>query len=502
MAEAAAAVGAIGAPLMVLAWSRVALLAGLVLVAAAMAGLVSAAGQGGAVETLLASGAGIVAALAALAVLAALAAAFHRWPLAVVPALLAVAPIRLPIASDPDSPVLLGLAGTGGLGRLYPLFAVMAAAVLALVWRVGRGAPVPPLPRALAIPAAGFVALVSISLLWSDDQSAATNDLLFVWLPFAVLLVICARAPFGARSPRLLAITLVAVAAAFAAIAVWQAATERLLFFTVSLERANELSELFRVTSAFQDPNHLGRHLVLAIGVVLVAAWAARLRGPATAALLGLLGAGLWFTYSQSSLVTLAVVALAVALVAASGRPRRVVAAAFVAMAAAGIVGLAALLAGGSAAAVTSDRSTLVTDTAAVAAGHPIVGVGVSAQPLVTREERAPDVAKLQNVSHTTPLTVAAELGLVGLGAFFALIAGTCLVLRELGRRNRALATGLGAVLLALLVHSLFYAGLFENPITWGALGVAAAAIVEGRGTRGRSPMPPGGAAIMSAARR
>lgn len=490
MAEAAAAVGAIGAPLIVLASSRAALLGGLALVAAAMAALVSAAGQGGAVETLLASGAGIAAALAALAALTALAAAMVRWPLAIVPALLAVAPIRLPIASDPDSPVLLGLAGTGGLGRLYPLFAVVAAAVLALVWRTVRGAPVPALPRALAIPAAAFVALVSISLLWSDDQGAATNDLLFVWLPFAVLLVVCARAPFAARSPRWLAILLVAVAALFAAVAVWQAATEWLLFFTVSLERANELSELFRVTAAFQDPNHLGRHLVLAIGVVLVAAWAARLGGAATAALLGLLGAGLWFTYSQSSLVTLAVVALVVALAAAGGRPRRVVAAAFAVMAVAGVVAAAALVAGGSAAAVTSDRSTLITDTAAVAVGHPLVGVGVSAQPLVTREEQAPDVAKLQNVSHTTPLTVAAELGLVGLVVFFALIAGTCLVLWEVARRDRALAIGLGAVLLALLVHSLFYAGLFENPVTWGALGVAAAAVAQGHGAQAVSGKP------------
>jgi len=45
MAEAAAAAGAIGAPLIVLASSRAALLGGLALVAAAMAGLASAAGQ-------------------------------------------------------------------------------------------------------------------------------------------------------------------------------------------------------------------------------------------------------------------------------------------------------------------------------------------------------------------------------------------------------------------------------------------------------------------------
>ena len=202
--------------------------------------------------------------------------------------------------------------------------------------------------------------------------------------------------------------------------------------------------------------------------------------------MLALLGAGLWFTYSQSSLVTLAVVALTVALVAATGRPRRALAAATAVLALAGVVALGALLATGASDDVTSDRSTLVTDTASVAAAHPFVGVGVSAQPLVTRRDEAPEASKLQNVSHTTPLTVAAELGAVGLAAFVALLAGAVLVLARLASRNRALALGLAAVLLVLVVHSLFYAGLFENPITWLALGVTAAAASGGppRGAR------------------
>ena len=44
-------------------------------------------------------------------------------------------------------------------------------------------------------------------------------------------------------------------------------------------------------------------------------------------------------------------------------------------------------------------------------------------------------------------------------------------------RRRRALGLGLAAVLLTLVVHSLFYAGFFENPITWGVLGITAAAL-------------------------
>jgi hypothetical protein len=71
---------------------------------------------------------------------------------------------------------------------------------------------------------------------------------------------------------------------------------------------------------------------------------------------------------------------------------------------------------------------------------------------------------------------VAAELGLLGLAALVGLVAGAARMLVVVWRRDRALALGLAAVLLVLAVHSLFYGGLFENPITWGALGVAAAA--------------------------
>lgn len=494
MADAAALAGALGAALLVLATSRGMLAAGLALAVAAIAVLAADEGTASSPSTLLDSAAGIAAIGGALVVLAATAAVLVRWPVAILPLLLAVSPLRPPLATDPDSPVLLGFAGTGGLGRLYPLYAALTAAVIALAWRTARGAPVQAVPRALAVPTAVFLALTIASFLWSDDRSAATRDVLFLWLPFTVLLAAAARAPFTARSPRLLTITLVGIAALLAGIAVWQAASEELLFFTVSLEQANELGSLFRVTAAFQDPNHLGRHLVMAIGVLLVGAWCARITLPATIALLGLLGVGLWFTYSQSSLVTLAVVALAVALAATTGRTRRVVAVATAALVACAMVAVGVLLATGASDDVTSDRSSLVSDTGTVAAAHPIVGVGVSSQPFVTQRDESPEASKLQSVSHNTPLTVAAELGVVGLFAFVAVLAGAATVLAEVARRDRAVALGVSAVLLVLVVHSLFYAGLFENPITWIALGVAAVAASTRRGLGGeRSGLRLGG---------
>jgi putative inorganic carbon (HCO3(-)) transporter len=480
VAEVAASVGALGAALIVLADSRAPLLGGLGLVSAALVGLAAAGGEADAAATLLDSVAGLGALVAGAVALVGGAAALVRWPAATTPALLAVAPIRLPIVSDPDSAVLLGLAGTGAQGRLYPLYAVLAAAALALTWRIAQGAPVHPIPRPLALPAAAFLALVVVSLLWSQDQPAAEKDLLFVWIPFCVLLVVAAQAPVTARTPRALALTLVGVAGAFAAVGIWQAFSEQLFFFNVALERANELGPIFRVTSAFQDPNHLGRHLVLAIVVVLVAVWLVRLSLPLAIALLALLGGALWLTYSQSSLVALAAVALAVMLVAGDRGARRAAGAVSIILVLGGSAALAVGLSGGSAADFTSDRSTLVFDTAAVAASHPLAGVGVAAQPLVTRDQEAPRTSKLQNASHTTPLTVAAETGVLGVLAFLALLAGAVRVLISLARRDAALALGLAAVLAVLLLHSLFYAGLFENPITWGTLGVAAAAMSQG----------------------
>ena len=55
--------------------------------------------------------------------------------------------------------------------------------------------------------------------------------------------------------------------------------------------------------------------------------------------------------------------------------------------------------------------------------------------------------------------------------------AGRLLVLAT--RRHRAAGLGLAATFLVLLLHSLFYSGFFEDPITWGVLATAAALLAE-----------------------
>jgi hypothetical protein len=53
---------------------------------------------------------------------------------------------------------------------------------------------------------------------------------------------------------------------------------------------------------------------------------------------------------------------------------------------------------------------------------------------------------------------------------------GLARVLKRVRPRDEALALGLGAGLLLLVVHSLFYGGFFDNPIVWGAMGLTAGA--------------------------
>jgi O-antigen ligase len=108
---------------------------------------------------------------------------------------------------------------------------------------------------------------------------------------------------------------------------------------------------------------------------------------------------------------------------------------------------------------------------------HPIVGVGVGGQPQASREEAKTQLSAKRDKSHTTPLTVAAELGIVGFAIYVALMAATARLLYLVSRYDRALGLGAASVFLALFVHSLFYAGFFEDPVAWGVIGVAAWAL-------------------------
>jgi O-antigen ligase len=240
---------------------------------------------------------------------------------------------------------------------------------------------------------------------------------------------------------------------------------------------ANTYGSFFRVTSLFRDPSLYGRHLVAAIAVLLVALWLRRVNVLLAAALIAFLWAGLYFSYSQSSMLALFAIALAITAVAGDRPARITVIAISVFLVAAASAFLVAELQDQSARRVTSDRSRRVEVTVDVIRDHPLAGVGLGAQPAASRALSERGGRDESFVSHTTPLTVAAELGIVGFALYLALLAGAARTLWALWRREPALGLALGAVLLALTVHSIFYSGFFEDPITWVALAIASAAL-------------------------
>jgi O-antigen ligase len=482
-AHAAAVLGAIGAPLVLLARGRATLFGGFAALGVAEATLVLSRASDVLRPATLSLG------LAALVVFGAGAVGFVRRPDLVVPVVLVAAPFRLPLDFGGEHRFFVAIAEAGDLGRLHALYAVLGAAALALLWRTARGGHVAALPPAVAAPSAALIAFASLSLLWSSALDAATNLLAFFLLPFAVLLACVGRAPFPPWLPRVLGWLAVALASLFAVVGLVEAATRDLLFSAPAVDVGNEYRSFFRVTSLFRDPSLYGRHVVLGMVVLVIAVLLRRVDPRPAAAVLAVLWAGLYFSYSQSSMAALFVAVLSVGLVASARRVRLVVTAAALALVLVGAGLVGAEVRDESARRATSGRSLRVEDTARVIAHHPVAGAGIGSQPLASRQlaERRGRLSAF--VSHTTPLTIGAELGAVGLVLYLALLTGAAWAIEQVRRRDRALGLALAATLLVLFVHSLAYSGFFEDPITWFVLGAASSFLVrEGGGTPAAAP--------------
>jgi O-antigen ligase len=486
-AQLAALGGALGAVLVLLAGSddrragggaRFTLLVGLAVLAATELALAWALGDG--VLDRLSGATAFAALVVGVAAVAVAAAAFVRWPGLVPVAVLVTAPLRPPLSFDSSSTFLVQIADDGRLGRLLPLYFVLAAAATALGWRAVRGGEVRTLPRPVAFPATAFFAFACASLVWADDVEAGANLLLFFTLPFVALLATVGRAAYPDWAPRALATAAIALASLFAAVGLWQAATHELFFYAPNLATSNANTEYFRVTSLFGDPSLYGRHVVLGIGVALTLLATGRWRRWPLIALIALMWAGLLFSYSQSSMIALLVMTLALAVATGDRRMRRAVAL----LAAAAVLAACAYVAvqvadGKSLNRITSDRTERVQDATRVIEKHPIVGVGIGGQARASRGLAHSERPTPNFVSHTTPLTVFAELGIIGVALYVWLLAGGTYLIVRLRRRDETLALALGVTLLGLFTHALFYSGFLEDPLTWLVLGIAAAYSVE-----------------------
>jgi putative inorganic carbon (HCO3(-)) transporter len=472
LAYVAAAFGALASFPVLLGKSRV-ILAGLSLLAAAEVWMAFALVPGHDLKLLVTSPTRAAALVGAGLIVLGFAFLFNRYSGVTPIALLVAAPFRIGVSL-----------GTQHARLLLPLYGVLAAATLALAWRLLRGEPARQIPRSLAVPSAVLICLYSISLLWALDVNAGSIELAAFLFPFLALVAVVAYEPNRSWLPRVLAFVLVGEAVVFAAFGLWEEAT-RHVFFSRSLEVSNIYTSFFRTNSLFYDPNIYGRHLALALSVLVVLTWQTRRLLALAAALIAFIWVGLYFSYSQSSLVALFVVVVGVTLVAAGHRTRKVVTIGAVVLALVG-AGIAAVGGQGhSLRRLTSGRSHLASITFDVFVDHPLAGVGVGSQP---RAAASSSSAK-RDTSHTTPLTVAAELGILGIAAYLAWLAGAYVTLRAAWKRNPTIGLALAAVFAALFVHSLSYSGFFEDPITWGSLALAA---LFAKPPRDEAPAPAG----------
>ncbi len=90
-------------------------------------------------------------------------------------------------------------------------------------------------------------------------------------------------------------------------------------------------------------------------------------------------------------------------------------------------------------------------------------------------------MATTLSASHTIPITIAAEQGLIGELVYIALVVAAigCLVRRARGDPVRS---AIAAAFVALVFHTMLYADFLEDPVTWALLGVGVSLSVAWRG--------------------
>jgi O-antigen ligase len=389
-----------------------------------------------------------------------------RWPWLLALAALACVPARIQVS-----------VGSTQASLLVPMYGVVAAAAVAFAWQLVKGDDRARELGPLTLPLSAFVLWSGLSLAWSQDLRQGAIELLAFYLPFALLAVALARLPWRREWLGATWVLLAGMAVVFAIVGIYQYET-RDVFWNPKVRVGNAYAPFYRVNSAFWDPSIYGRFLVGAIltSLVLVLRGAARRVAIAASAVIVVSWIGLVFSFSQSSFVALVV---GVGIVAWFAWGRRT-------LALLGVIAVVVLVAGlampsarhHSLNSASGGRFKLVKNGLAIAAHHPVQGVGIGGfkKAYAARTGLKGNEPKAA-ASHNTPVTVAAENGIVGLALFgWLLVARSC---SPSGARCRAFAGRvsliLGVVLAAIGVHSLFYNAFFEDPMVWGVFGPRAA---------------------------
>jgi putative inorganic carbon (hco3(-)) transporter len=407
---------------------------------------------------------------------------------------------------------------TGGTtsNLLVPLYVVIAAGGLAWIGTVLRRERSPyrsrrearaaaaEQPNAAAAPAgtreparlrwlhgllAATLVLYAIQALYSSDFQVALQNMVFFYAPFALLFRLLRELRWTPELLRRCLLVAVGLGIAFSLVGFVEYATKTILL-NQKLVTSNDLHAYFTVNSLFYDPDIFGRFLALVM-ILLSVGLLYRRAGRElwlTVGALAVMWACLILTLSRSSLAAL-LVGLAV-LAALRWRPSRAL-----------VVAVAVVVAGAIAVAATpttfglnhgvnfasSGRGGLVSGGASLFADRPGWGYGSGSFVSEYRDHHR-NVDTSLSASHTIPITVAAEQGVIGLIVYLALIASGFMVLLRRARGDPA-RSAIAAAYIALVFHTMLYADFLEDPTSWALLGIGAALAAVPR-VRRRPPTP------------
>jgi O-antigen ligase len=444
-------------------------------------------------------GAGTIAAalLLAIAAMGALIWLMRRYadafPLLVVLAL----PFRLPISADGRTVnLLIPLYLVVGAGTILHLLPRLIAAGRRLPGAIatagpatsGQRRPAPTelsfwsSPRGLEWLLFGAIGLYALQGVYSPDRVKALENVAFFYVPFALLFLQLREVSWTRQLLLRCLGVLVLLAVIFAGVGFVEY-YRKSLFLNPKVVAADQYDNYFRVNSLFFDPSIYGRFLALVmIAVSTAVLWGSARRRQVLlgAAVLAWLLGGLVTSFSQSSIAAL-LIGLAV-LAAWRWSVRWTLYAALSLLALGGVIVLLAPASlhfglkgsGGSTSNATSGRTTLISGGIELFAARPLEGYGSGSFETEYKRHSNTTAESATSASHTIPVTVAAEQGILGLAVYLALLLGAFLVLfRGAGRSPPRIA--IAACFAALVLHTWTYADFLEDPFTWAILGVGVA---------------------------
>lgn len=401
----------------------------------------------------------------------------ERWLLAAGAALLT---LRIPVPTGDGTAMLLApLYAAIGVGAVLAVRSDLLLRPARVVGPTNRSA------RMVDVAVASVPIVAALSVTWSVDRPASHAALAFFLVPFTLAYVLVRRWTAQHVDLRPAGWGLLGSGVVAACVGLYQAITHE-VWWNPKVIDANRFRADFRTNSTFWDPNIYGRALVVA--VLLVVAWLLvarlhRVRTTVAAAVGAVLLVALWHTFSQSSWLALAGALTVVGVLTIPPRPRRWVAAGLVLLVLVSMPIAAKQLAGADA----DGRRDVVRSGLSLAGDRPLRGWGIGSFETAALERAADEGERDPRLtaSHTTPVTVVAELGVLGAASYLLLLGSAGVAILVRWRRTATTANGgvgwpaastiwASGVLAAMVAHSMLYAGFFEDATLLVALAVLA----------------------------